>query len=111
MNAQDVTSTYDCKVPGCTQEAKSNRGPFAYLCAEHRDRSTAARSGSTPVTNGATVEQRIKSLASLAREVDRAKDHARKLDERALDAKAVASTKEAEFQRIMREVLGGDARA
>ena len=35
MSVQEATQTYDCKVPGCTEPAKRNRGSNAYLCATH----------------------------------------------------------------------------
>jgi hypothetical protein len=34
---QEATSTFDCKIPGCANEARHNRGAYAYLCDEHAE--------------------------------------------------------------------------
>lgn len=102
MQAHEATAAYDCKFPGCTNEARSRVGRYSY-CAEHQGKGKRAVTYAKGV---GSVEQRIKSLATLAREVDRAKAKAKRLAENALTARDDAAAKEREFQQLAREVIG-----
>jgi hypothetical protein len=62
--------TYDCKVPGCTNIARSNRGPHAYLCDEHITRPPADRR--LNASNGHFAAQ-VKELTAAGRRLDKAK--------------------------------------
>lgn len=113
MDAQTATASYDCKFPGCTNEASSPVGRYSY-CRAHQDR--AAR-GQAPLTvakipagrsSGTSVVQTIHDLASLAREVDKAHAKATKLTEQALAAKREADSKAAEFRAEARRLIGSE---
>lgn len=100
----DLMSDHTCKLPGCDNPARSSVGRYSY-CDEHQGMGGVARNGSS-ANGGGTVEARIKSLAALARDVDRAKAKAAKLTQDALKAKHDAEEKERQFQRQAREVIG-----
>ena len=60
--------SYDCKVPGCTQEAATDRGRNAYLCDEHiRDRPAVRNRGSVNGYLG-----KVKELTAAGKRLDRA---------------------------------------
>lgn len=117
MSAQEVTATYDCRAYGCTNEAKTNRGPYAYLCDDHvrekvngvaRERPAAA--APRPIVPAPTAAARpagfsasLKQLDALARNADRAqKAHERQLV-KARGTKAAAEAARAEFQAALRK--------
>ena len=104
----DATATHYCKFPSCTNEARSSVGRYSY-CDDHQGMGAAKRTAAA--NGGGTVEQRIKSLAALARDVDKAKARAKKLTEDALNAKTAAEEKERDFQRQARAVLGEEIAA
>jgi hypothetical protein len=105
MDAHEAVQTYDCKQPGCTNEARSRVGRYSY-CPEHQGQGSKASRRFD--INSATVEQKIKSLASQARAVDKAKAKARHLTEQALQARADADEQERAFQEQARELLAGE---
>lgn len=97
---EDAMTTYNCKLPGCTNEARSRVGRYSY-CADHQGRGGASKKASA---NG-TVEGQIRSLATLARNVDKARAKAKKLTEDALRAKQTADEMAASFRDQARELL------
>lgn len=108
MDVHEATTTNYCKQPGCTNEARSPVGRYAY-CPDHQGQTRQPTRSGSSTPPGDTVEQKLKSLAVAARAVDRAKQKARSLTEQALTAKAAAERAEAEFQQRARELLGDAA--
>lgn len=73
LSIVEATVSYDCKTPGCTREARSNRGPYAYLC----DGCIAADPARTErqrerARAGAIAREANRSLGPLAKELVRA---------------------------------------
>jgi hypothetical protein len=102
----DPMTTYFCKQPGCENESRSRVGRYSY-CPEHQGQAKAA----ARPPGEQTTEQRIKSLASLARSVDKAKQKATTLTKQALRAKLDADELEQSFKDHAREILGNETRA
>lgn len=81
---QEATSSYDCKRPNCVEQAKTNRGRYAYLCHRHTeeqrtlDRAEAARGasgapGAPPAESDApSLVQTVKALEKPARRLEAA---------------------------------------
>lgn len=117
-SAQDATASYDCKVYGCPNTARANRGKFAYLCDQHIEearepngngKDTEPPRAPTPLPTrdrAKSIAEQLKALGKLAKNVDAAEARARRLTEQALAAKRDAETKRAEFRRVGRELLG-----
>lgn len=121
--AHEATTSYDCRVPGCTGESKLNRGLYAYLCDDHRrqkvDREREARSSGAPrearapaASSGVSFEQVAKQLVPLGRKVDRAyvaadraKAACKPTLEKAQTAKTAAEAVRAEFFAAVRALL------
>ena len=76
--------SYDCKVPGCTNEAQANRGANAYLCDEHiRDRPVVRDRSSTDGYLG-----KVKELTAAGKRLDRAVEAEKKARAEVAVAKA-----------------------
>lgn len=120
---QSATATIDCRWPGCTNEAKSDRGIYAYLCETHIEEKR--RTGVTPAfdrpvngggprpapvrvrdVSGDGFEAKVKELAKLGREADRAREKAKDATEKALAAKRRADLLEQAFRVRTRELMG-----
>jgi hypothetical protein len=68
---QEITQTYDCKVPGCTEPAKTNRGKNAFLCDRHiRERPVSRKRTASAEVNG--YLGKVAELTGAARRLDRA---------------------------------------
>lgn len=110
-NAQHATQTYDCRFPGCTGEAKSNRGPHAYLCDDHKgERPVAApKSNGGGHAKGGGFESQVRELAALGRAADKA--HAKYEDalSRARTAKEKAEEARRGYQTALRDALNTEA--
>lgn len=121
LSAHDATSITDCKTPGCTNDAVAKLGRYAGLCSDCIQRQrlsapAAARPAPVPAqpttprpgpTEGITAN--LKTLAALAREVDKLNARARAATEKALQAKRAADAKEREFRALARELIGDAA--
>lgn len=112
--------TINCRHPGCTSEARSDRGIYAYLCDYHIDVKRRTGVGSVSEKSPAAArpagkisgdgfEAKIKELGRLGKRVDRARARAKAATEKALQEKAVADALEQSFRARTRELLGGDA--
>lgn len=97
----DPTTSYDCKVPGCTNIAKQNRGPYALLCDEHK------RSQAQPNGKASGYEQQIKDLLALGKKVDRAKAKVARLKKQAELAIQEAEDLELDFKAAAHTLYGG----
>jgi hypothetical protein len=98
VSAQDATRTHFCKQPGCTNEAKADRGPSSY-CDRHR----AARAALREANGTATHVAALASLAKLAKQCDRAVAKATKARKLATDAEAHAVELERAYRRAVKE--------
>lgn len=108
LDAAEVTRTHFCKHPNCTNEARSDRGPFS-KCDEHRTSTTtsarrSANGGGTSAAEG-TLERKLGEVRALAREADRKRARAEKLTREALDAKRDADAAAERFRQAAREIL------
>lgn len=99
---QEATSSYDCKRPNCVEQAKSNRGRYAYLCDRHtrEEREIAAavgrqeaarRAPGTPgadatAEDGPSLVQTVKALEKPARRLEAALGRRRLARDEARDA-------------------------
>ena len=54
LSAQQLTTTYNCRTPGCSGEAKAKNGRHAYTTACRVQRGTALPDG-TPIPGKITV--------------------------------------------------------
>lgn len=100
----ELARTYYCTVPGCTNEARSDRGLYS-KCDEHRKANVGNRSdrkGGASTNGNGTLAQRIAKLSTLARNVDKAKAAAKKKTEQVLAAKKHADELERELRMEMR---------
>jgi hypothetical protein len=100
VDAHDATRTHYCRQPGCTNEARSDRGPYS-KCDEHR----AVGSSPRPA-NGSGLVSELAGLQQAARRVDRLSAKAAKLTAEALEAKREADAARAEFSRKAAAILG-----
>jgi len=71
MNVSGQIQTFDCKVPGCRNEAKANRGSNAYLCDEHIANRPREERRPAPSANG--YLEKVKELQVAGRRLDRAR--------------------------------------
>ena len=111
-SAHELARTYDCKVPGCDGDAKTNTGLYAYLCERHtaeRKKATPAQRP-TPSKNGHTVAQ-LRGLTRMAREVDRLQEKATQATTVALAAKRAYEEAHARYELALREAIGGADRS
>lgn len=118
--AHDATSSFDCKTPGCTGEARSNRGKYAYLC-DHCIRTKKADEPAPQPRPRATTptesfEQAAKQLVPIGKKVDRAfaaadraKEACKPAIQRAQAAKEHAEQIKREFFDAVRALLDGGA--
>lgn len=125
--AHAAVQTQTCKIPGCPHDAVARLGKYAGLCSDHialrrRNEQTGGNGASARSTSGSGPAARptrprssrpgfsakIKTLAKVARDVDKLRAEATKLTERALVAKQRADEAEREFQALARELMGAD---
>lgn len=118
VSAQEATRTIDCRAPGCTNTAATDRGIYAYLCDQHADQkrrtgvsprpSDAQSAGGSPRRTsgpGDSLEAKVKELGKLGRDADRARAKAKKAAESALKLKAAADALEQTFRARTRELM------
>lgn len=105
LDAHDAARTHYCRHPGCTNEARSDRGVYS-RCAEHQGRGPVA--ARRPNGGGAqgTLESGLRELQRLAREADRLRAKAAKLTSEALAAKQTADRAAIAYQDALRVALG-----
>jgi hypothetical protein len=114
LAAHEAGQSFDCRVPGCTQEARHNRGPYAFLCDEHKRAKQNAPPAPRPIADPAgegSFEAKARGLVAIGRMVDRAyrlAELARAKCEKPLGsarkAKADADALAEEFRRTVREL-------
>lgn len=73
-----AVATRTCKIENCIAEAEDNAGPYALLCATHKQEARAARASSPPAprssrTGGASLADQARKLVPLARNLDKAR--------------------------------------
>lgn len=76
---REALDGFDCKRPGCTDRAKRNRGPTAYLCprhAEERQRELDAQGRPRPGAGGLRKKGRHQARLEKLLEGAKAADHA-----------------------------------
>jgi hypothetical protein len=100
-NGHSLTTTHDCKTPGCVRESRSSVGRHAYCKPCQEQRAKVA-----PTTTGATLVEKLEGMKSLARQADAAEAKAKKLTRQALDAKAKADALRQQVAAAMREIAG-----
>ncbi len=112
-SANELLGTFDCRVQGCTLEARSSRGPYAYLCDEHIEEKKKAAPASTSeaVANGSSYVGRLKGLIGHAKRVDQAYAQAARqrasVEPQIRKAKAAKDSADqiaAEFRQALREL-------
>jgi hypothetical protein len=63
VSGHEFAKTYDCKVPGCDQEASKGRGPYAFLCDFHV--TEAQRKARLARQNGGGLDQAASETAAV----------------------------------------------
>lgn len=84
---------FACKVNGCTNQAKSNRGRYAYICEEHRGvakpAKTTKRADAKPKTNGHVAPRDrlliLRDLLKAEQDLINARAHVGSLEQRTAD--------------------------
>lgn len=99
LSGHELTTTRDCKVPGCTNEAPA-RGPYAGLCSEHRTKRAAA----PKAANGTGLVGQLDSLKALAKKADKLEAKAVKLKADAERAAMEAGEARDQLAEGMREI-------
>lgn len=93
LNAHDAARHFDCKRPGCTEAARSDRGTYAYLCDTHKAerRTELGLDGPSPrplravtTADGRTYLEAAQVVMAAARRLDAA---LRRLEPLAVEAK------------------------
>lgn len=97
----DLAKTHICTVPGCTNEARSDRGLYS-KCDEHRAANVGNRRANGNGGGNGSLAARIAALSALAKRVDKAKAVAKKKTEQALAAKRAADDLERDLRMEMR---------
>ncbi len=116
VSGHELSQTYDCRESGCTEPARHNRGPYAYLCDEHKERRRQRAATNPPAKPTSqpleSFEQKAKGLVALGRKVDRAYADASRSRTRcepvlrkAQEAKRHADALAEEFRRTARELV------
>jgi hypothetical protein len=104
-SAHDLTKTHLCKFPGCTAEASSPVGRYAY-CSEHRSPTSPKQADGGALS----IATALGSLQAAAKRVDRLRTRAEKLTRDALAAKHAADEAERDFRARLAELGSSDAR-
>jgi hypothetical protein len=106
-----LTTSYDCKQPGCTKEARSPVGRYSY-CDYHRsqreaqqERTGVPASLARKPAKGSTFAEKVTELQRAAKLADRAKAAAVKATALALEAKNEADARERAFRELARELM------
>ena len=102
-SAAELGTSYDCKAFGCTREARSTRGVYAY-CDEHRAAEVWKEKPEAPKPTRGTFSEKVRELERAAKAADRARTEATNLTERALKAKAEADARERELRALAAEL-------
>jgi hypothetical protein len=105
---EETAFSYDCKAVGCTNTARSQRGPWAY-CDEHRGKEVEKKPREREAYRhfldpGASFSDKLHALRNLARNADRARARARKATVEALAAKEQADETAAAFRTACRAI-------
>jgi hypothetical protein len=103
-----VSYSYDCQAFGCTNTARSQRGPWAY-CDEHRGKEVEKKPRKREqyrdmLDPGASFSDKLHHLRNLARNADRARAKARRATIDALAAKQSADETAAAFYAACRQL-------
>lgn len=115
MDVQTATGTVSCKVANCPNDAVARKGVYAGLCSVHiAARRRAESDGTQRRTRGAGsvmdgLQEKVKRLQKVGRDVDRLRQTARDLTERALVAKQRADEAEREFRTLARDLMGEES--
>lgn len=102
-SANDAVRTHYCKVPGCTNEARSPVGAYSYCDLHRGQRAEASRSPQSD----ASMATEIAALARDAKRVDRIQAKAEKLATAAATAKATADAARAQLARRLAAIGAG----
>jgi hypothetical protein len=112
VSAHELTATYNCKEPSCTNPARSRVGRYSY-CDYHRERREAEqRKTGVPASlagkkpKSPTLANKVAELARAAKRADRARVRAVRATEKALEAKREADARERALRELARDLIG-----